>query len=122
MPTFIGYGRFTREAMRGMLQSPEDRSGPVAKLFESLGGKLISYHITPGCDFDWMLLAEAPSEEVVVTAGLVATGGGGVENVKVGLALSGPEAMRVFQQGSEAARRFKSAGQRAPSGASPHSA
>lgn len=115
MPTFIGYGRFTREAMRGMLQTPEDRTEPVSKLFESLGGRLVSWHMTPGCDFDWMLLAEAPNEEVVVTAGLVATGGGGIQDIKVARALSGPEAMRLFQKGGEAARSFKSAGQPAPS-------
>jgi hypothetical protein len=63
-----------------------------------------------------MLLAEAPNEEVVVTAALVATGGGGVTEIKVALALSGPEAMRLFQRGGEAARSFKSAGQTAPSG------
>ena len=34
MPTFIGYGRFTREAMRGILQTFEDRIEPVSKLFE----------------------------------------------------------------------------------------
>ncbi len=45
----------------------------------------------------------------MVTAGLAATGGG-VEDIKVALALSGPEAMRLFQMGGEAARSFKSAG------------
>jgi hypothetical protein len=62
-----------------------------------------------------MLLAEAPDEEVVVAAGLVATGGGGVQDIKVARALSGPETMRLFQKGGEAARSFKSAGQPAPS-------
>jgi uncharacterized protein with GYD domain len=115
MPTFIAYGRFTREAMRAMFQTPEDRTEPVSKLFEALGGRLISWHMTPGCDFDWMLLAEAPDEEVVVAAGLVATGGGGVQDIKVARALSRPETMRLFQKGGEAARSFKSAGQPAPS-------
>jgi hypothetical protein len=58
-----------------------------------------------------MLLAEAADEEVVVTAGLVATGGGGVTDIKVARALSGPEAMRLFQKGGEVARGFKPAGQ-----------
>jgi hypothetical protein len=31
--------------------------------------------MTPGCEFDWILLAEAPDEEVVIPVGLVATGG-----------------------------------------------
>jgi uncharacterized protein with GYD domain len=82
MTTFIGQGRFTREPMRGMLQTPEDRTEPVSKLLAFLGGRLISWHMTPGCDCDWMLLAEAPDGEVVVTAGLAVTGGG-VQDFKV---------------------------------------
>src|SRR5918993_5504800 len=41
----------------------------------SLWGRPTSWHMTPGCEFDWMLLAAAPNEGVVATAGLVATGG-----------------------------------------------
>ena len=37
MPTFIGYGRLTREAMRGILHTFEDRPESVSKLFEPLG-------------------------------------------------------------------------------------
>jgi hypothetical protein len=37
MPTFFGYGRFTREAMRGILHAFEDRTEPVPKLLEPLG-------------------------------------------------------------------------------------
>jgi hypothetical protein len=36
MPTITGYGRSTREAMRGMSQMSEDRTEPVSKLFEPL--------------------------------------------------------------------------------------
>src|ERR671912_378855 len=74
MRTFIGYGRFTREAMRGLLHMFEDRTEPVSSS-SSLWGRPISWHMTPGCEFDWMLLAVAPNEGVVATAGLVATGG-----------------------------------------------
>ena len=61
MPTFIAQGRFTRDSVRGMLQTPEDRTEPVAKLFESLGAKLISWYMTAG-DYDWMLIVEAPDQ------------------------------------------------------------
>jgi hypothetical protein len=44
-----------------------------------------------------------------------ATGGCEVDDIEVARALSGPEAMRLFQRESEAARSFKSAGQPAPS-------
>lgn len=37
MPAFIGYERSTGEAMRGVLQTSEDQTEPVSKLFEPLG-------------------------------------------------------------------------------------
>jgi len=41
MPTYICQGRFTREAMRGMMSTTEDRTGPVSKLIEGVGGRLL---------------------------------------------------------------------------------
>ena len=53
MPTYIAYGKFTPAAIRGMTENPEDRTQPVAQLFEALGAKLLSWHVTLGCaDFD----------------------------------------------------------------------
>lgn len=110
MPTYIAQGKFTRDAVRGMLQTPEDRTQPVAKLFESLGGRLISWYMTTG-EYHWLLIAEAPNHEVAMAAAVAATGGGGVEDIKTFMALSGPEAMSIFQKAHDAARGFKSAGQ-----------
>ena len=112
MPTFIGYGRFTPEAMRGMLQNPEDRTQVVSRLFETCGAKLTSWHFTPGCsDFDWILMAEAPNEESLMNAALVSIGGGASQNIRIIRAISGSEVPRVFQKGSEAARSFTIPGQ-----------
>ncbi len=52
-------------------------------------------------------------EDAVVEASLVATSGG-VENIKVGLSLSGPEAIKLFERGGEAGCSFNSAGQPSP--------
>lgn len=37
MPVFITRGRFTTDAIRGMLAAPEDRSESVAQLFSNRG-------------------------------------------------------------------------------------
>jgi uncharacterized protein with GYD domain len=113
MPTYIAQGKFTRDAVRGMLETPEDRTASVAKLFESLGAKLISWYMTTG-EYDWLLIAEPPTHENTMAAAIAATGGGGVESIKTFLVLSGPEAMSVFQKAQGAAQKFKSAGQPAP--------
>ncbi|PVE20607.1 hypothetical protein DC522_31345 [Microvirga sp. KLBC 81] len=87
----------------------------MAKLSESLGAKLISWYMTTG-EYDWLLIAEAPNPEAAIAAAMAATGGGGVETIKIFMAFSGPEAVAIFQMAQNAARNlnFKSAGQPAP--------
>jgi hypothetical protein len=41
MPIYISRGKFTTDALKGMLAKPENREEAVAKLFETVGGKLI---------------------------------------------------------------------------------
>ena len=38
MPIYITRGRFTSNAIKGMLAKPEDREEAVAKLFKNAGG------------------------------------------------------------------------------------
>ena len=41
MPTYITQGRYTREAIKGMIVRPEDRAAEVARLLGKGGGRLI---------------------------------------------------------------------------------
>ena len=41
MPIYISRGRFTSDAVKGMLAKPENREEAVSKLFKSVGGRLI---------------------------------------------------------------------------------
>ena len=64
MPTFITQGRYSRDAIKGMIARPEDRAEAVAKLCEAAGGKLLSYYVTLG-EYDWLIVIEAPSEQAI---------------------------------------------------------
>ena len=44
MAIYISRGRFTADAVSGMLSDPENREEAVAKLFKSVGGRLIGWH------------------------------------------------------------------------------
>ena len=48
MPIYISRGRFTSDAVKGMLAKPENREDVVAKLFESVGRRLIAWYLTFG--------------------------------------------------------------------------
>ena len=41
MPIYISRGKFTTDAVKGMLAKPENREEAVANLFKSCGGKMI---------------------------------------------------------------------------------
>jgi uncharacterized protein with GYD domain len=45
MPIYISRGRFTSDAVKGMLANPENREEAVAKLFQNVGGSFRD----PGC-------------------------------------------------------------------------
>src|SRR5262245_11241114 len=48
MPIFISRGKFTSDAVKGMLAKPENREEVVANLYKSVGGKLIGWYLTFG--------------------------------------------------------------------------
>jgi uncharacterized protein with GYD domain len=75
MPIYISRGRFTSDAVKGMLAKPENREEAVAKLFKSVGGKLIGWYLTFG-HHDWMAIGEFPDEKAAASAILAAAAGG----------------------------------------------
>ena len=109
MPIYITQGRYTRDAVKGMLARPEDRSEQVSRLLSKVGGRLIAYYVTFG-EYDFLTIAEAPSETQMAAALLVAAGSGGVTDMRTTLALSTAEGKGAFAAASELARSFRSAG------------
>ena len=95
MTTFITQARFTKDGLKGMVASPEDRAEVVGRLIGEVGGKLISYYMTSG-DYDVLLIFEAASYEDVVPALIVAAAGGGVADLKTVTALKSSDMKSAF--------------------------
>ncbi|HZP75719.1 MAG TPA: GYD domain-containing protein [Pseudolabrys sp.] len=109
MPIYITQGRYTREAIEGMIVKPEDRAEAVSRLLSRVGGRLIGYYVTFG-EYDFLTIAEAPGETQIAAALLAAASGGGVTDLRTTLALTGPEAKGAFAAASDLTAGFKSAG------------
>ena len=62
MTIYISRGRFTSDAVKGMVAKPENREEAVSKLCESVGGKLIGWYLTFG-HHDWLTIAEFPDDK-----------------------------------------------------------
>jgi uncharacterized protein with GYD domain len=109
MPIYITQGRYTREAIKGMIVKPEDRADAVARLLSKAGGRLIGYYLTFG-EYDFMAIAEAPSETQMAAVLITAASGGGVTGLRTTLAITSVEAKGVFAAASDLAPGFRSAG------------
>lgn len=109
MPIFISQGRYSQDAVKGMLARPEDRSEAVGKLLKDVGGKLLAHYLTFG-EYDFLVICEAPNEQAMA-AGLLAVGsGGGVTDLRTTLALTSKDAKAVMGKAGELAKSFRSAG------------
>ena len=109
MPIFITQGRYTRDAIRGMIVKPEDRGDAIARLLSEAGGRLIGYYLTFG-EYDFLTIAEAPSETQMAAVLLAVGSGGGVTDLRTTLAMTSVEAKGAFAAASDLAPGFKSAG------------
>ena len=109
MSIYISRGRFTSQAVKGMVAKPENREEAVAKLFQSVGGKLIGWYLTFG-HHDWLAIGEFPNEKAAASAVLAAAAGGSLSDVETTVAMTAKDAFATFEAAGKAAKAFRSAG------------
>jgi uncharacterized protein with GYD domain len=109
MPICITQGRYTREAVKGIIVKPEDRAEAVSRLFAKVGGRLLSYYLMFG-EYDFLCIVEAPSDAQTAAALLTAASSGGVTGLHTTVAMTSVEAKGAFAAASDLAPAFKSAG------------
>jgi uncharacterized protein with GYD domain len=109
MPIYITQGRYTRDAIKGMIVKPEDRADAIARLLSKIGGRLLGYYLTFG-EYDFLAIAEAPNDVQMAAALLAAGSGGGVTDLRTTVAMTSVEAKGAFAAASDLSHGFKSAG------------
>lgn len=109
MPIYITQGRYTREAVKGMIIKPEDRADAVARLLAKAGGKLLGYYLTFG-EYDFLAIAELPNDTQAAAVILAAASGGGTTDLRTTVAMTSVEAKGAFAAAADLAPGFKSAG------------
>lgn len=109
MATYIIQGRYTREAIKGMILRPEDRADSISRLMGKAGGRLTGYYLTFG-EYDFLAIVEAPGETQMAAALLAAGSSGGLSDLRTMLALTSVEAKGAFTAASDLAPIFRSPG------------
>lgn len=109
MPIYITQGRYTREAIKGMVVKPEDRAEAASRLLSKTGGRLIGYYLTFG-EYDFLTIAEVPGETQMAAALIASAAGGGVTDLRTTVALTSIEAKGAFAAASDLTSAFRAPG------------
>jgi uncharacterized protein with GYD domain len=76
--------KYSDQAMKAMRENPQDRSAQVAKLFESLGGKMENtYFFSLGGEYDGMIIGQLPNDAAVTANNFMITPTGTVSKAQV---------------------------------------
>jgi uncharacterized protein with GYD domain len=112
MTIYISQGRYTREAIQGMINSPEDRAEAVEKLCKAVGAKLVNHYVTFG-DYDFLVILESDGPVTDAMGALLAAAAtGGVTDLKTTIAIKSSDAMKAMEKAKTAMKDFRPAGQR----------
>jgi uncharacterized protein with GYD domain len=113
MTIYISQGRYTREGIQGMVNTPEDRAEAVSKLCQAVGAKLIGHYFTFG-ENDFLVIIESNGPVTDTMAALFAAGAtGGVTDLRTTIAVTSKEAMKAMEKAKSVTKSFRPAGQRA---------
>jgi uncharacterized protein with GYD domain len=112
MTIYISQGRYTREAIQGMIERPEDRAEAVEKLCKAVGAKLLNHYITFG-EYDFLVILEAEGPMTDTMGAMLAVASTGtVTDLKTTIAVRSSEAMKAMEKAKTAMKDFRPAGQR----------
>ena len=80
MSIYINLGTYTNEGAGGLVEGDSDRRAAMETFHNSVGAKLLDYHITRG-KYDFCVIAEADSFKIIAAMTLMAKGSGTVKDL-----------------------------------------
>jgi uncharacterized protein with GYD domain len=104
MPLYLSRFSYTRDAVKALVDNPQDRGRAASEAAESLGIKLIGFWYALG-EFDGVLLAEAPDNAAAVALAMLVGGSGALSRFETTVLLDMEEAQRAMRAAGDAAYR-----------------
>ena len=104
MPLYLGRFSYTTDAMKALLDQPQDRSTAAREVAESLGGKLLGFWYAFG-EFDGVFLMEAPDNASAAALAMAVGAGGALSDVETTVLLDMDEAQDAMRKAAAATYR-----------------
>jgi uncharacterized protein with GYD domain len=106
MPFYMTQAKLSKDAIHALIARPQDRSGPIGKMLEAVGGKLHHYFFAFG-DYDVVILYEAPDNASAAAPVLAAAGAGTISGSKTTVLMSMEQAMEAMRKGGAASGAYQ---------------
>ncbi len=104
MPLYLGRFSYTTDALKALLDQPEDRSVAAREVAESLGGKLLGFWYAFG-EFDAVFLMEAPDNASAAALAMAVGAGGALSELETTVLLDMDEAQDAMRKAAAARYR-----------------
>jgi uncharacterized protein with GYD domain len=104
MPLYLGRFSYTTDAIKALLNEPQDRSAAAREVAESLGGKLLGFWFAFG-EFDGVFLMEAPDNASAAALAMAVGAGGALSEVETTVLLDMDEAQDAMRKAAAATYR-----------------
>jgi uncharacterized protein with GYD domain len=104
MPLYLGRFSYTTDALKALLDQPQDRSAAAREVAESLGGKLLGFWYAFG-EFDAVFLMEAPDNASAAALAMAVGAGGALSELETTVLLDMDEAQDAMRKAAAATYR-----------------
>lgn len=108
MPFFMFRGRYTTDALKALVASPQDREADAKKLIEGMGGTLHHMFFAFGED-DVVAIAEMPDDESMAAAALVIGASGAMAGGATTRLMTSAEAMAAMKKAGATSTGYRAA-------------
>lgn len=107
MPYYMFQGRYSTDAIKAMVNAPQDRESAGRALVESVGGKLHSLFFAFGAD-DVVAIIEGPDDKTAAACSLALGASGAFSGGAITKLMTTADAMQAMTIAKKAAASYKS--------------
>ena len=104
MPLYLGRFSYSTDAMKALINQPQDRSAAAREVAESVGGKLLGFWYAFG-EFDGVFLMEAPDNASAAALAMAVGADGALSEVETTVLLDMDEAQDAMRKAATATYR-----------------
>jgi uncharacterized protein with GYD domain len=97
MGRYMLQASYTQQGLAGLVSSPEDRSGVIKELVESVGGNVITFDYCFG-EFDVVVVSELPDDTTMASVVMAVGASGAVTNLRTTVLIPAADGFAAAQR------------------------